>query len=149
VALRLRAVEHDGVTFPSGYPQYKQLVDEAGSFNGRPFVPGDEWISGVLYPDHLGIAFAERMADVAQFASQVELLAGQPILSIRGIASKALPGDPPLLGDWIEHGVFDVDRLARKFENELGGKWEVRYSAKDPRLPQASYNVEINRVPGT
>lgn len=146
---QLRAVEADGTTFPSGYPLYKQLVDEAKTFNGRPFVPGDEWVGGVLYPDHLGIAFTERIADVPQFVRQVEGLSGRKISSIRGTASKALPGDPPLLGDWIEIGTFDADRLTRKFEQELGGKWEIEYNLKNPKVPQNGYNVEIHRVPGT
>jgi hypothetical protein len=146
---RLRAVECDGITFPSGYTQYKQLVDEGKIFNGKQFVPDDEWIGGVLYPDHLGIAFTERVADVPQFVKQVEGLSQQKITSIRGTASKALPGDPTLLGDWIEDGTFDADRLTHKFEQELGGKWELKHSLKNPNVPQNGYNVEVNRVPGT
>ncbi len=146
---RLRAVEPDGTTFPSGNPQYKQLVDEARTFNGRSFAPGDEWIGGVLYQDHLGIAVTERVADVPQFAKQVEGLAGKQITSTRGTASKALQGDPPLLGDWIENGTLNANRLARKFEQELGGKWEIKYKLKDPQAPWNGYDVEIDRVPGS
>jgi hypothetical protein len=119
------------------------------AFNGRTFIPADEWIAGILYPDHLSVAFAERLADLPQFVKQVEGLCGKRILSIRGTASKALPGDPALLGDWIERGTFYADRLARKFDQELGGKWEIKYKLKDPKAPQNGYNIEVNRVPGT
>lgn len=145
---RLRQVEHVAAT-PSGYPEYAQYVDETKHFNGRLFVPDDEWIAGILYVDYLGIAYTERLADVPQFVKQVESLSGKAIISVRGTASKALPGDPPLLGDWIERGTFDPSRLARKFDQELGGQWEIRYRQKDPNAPEKGYNVEIDRVPGT
>jgi len=144
----LRQAEHAGIT-PSGYAEYAQYVDEAKTFNGRAFLPNDEWIGGILYADYLGIAFAERVADLPQFVQQVEVLSGIIITSIRGTASKALPGDPLLIGDWIERGTFDPDRLARKFEQALGGKWSIIPTQKDPHAPDKGYNIEINRQKGT
>lgn len=146
--VRLRPVEDDGAT-QHGYGQYVQRVDEAVTINGHTLVAGDEWTGGVLYLDHLGIGFTERVADVPQFAQQVEALSGQPVTVIRGVASVALPGDPPLLGDWIASGTFDPPRLARRFDQELGGTWTVTYRVKNPRAITTNYEVEIARTPGT
>jgi hypothetical protein len=103
----------------------------------------------VLYPDHLGISFTERLADVPQFVQQVEGLSNRAITVIRGVASEALCGDPPLLGDWIKRGTFDPDRLARRFGLVLGGVWTISYNVKDPNAPVIVYEVEIARAPGT
>jgi hypothetical protein len=145
---QLKTVEVDGRTFPSGYPQYKQCTDEPGYFNGRWFVEGDEWTSGVLYPDHLGIAFTERLADLPGFVRQVERISGISIDSVRGVASVGLPGDPLLLGDWIFNGTFDSARLARRFQLELGGTWSILWTPRNARDPRLGYNVEIHRVSG-
>ena len=144
---RLKPVELTGFT-PSGYYEFAQYVDETKSFNGRLFHPHDEWIAGILYSGYLGIAFTERLADLPQFVLQVTALSGQQITSIRGTASKALPGDQLLLGDWIENGTFDPARLARRFDRELGGVWEIRYGLKNPNTPSGGYFVEINQVQG-
>lgn len=147
-APRLRPVEEAGTTV-SGYAEYSQAIDEPASANGRTLAPGDEWIGGVLYPDHLGVGFAERLADLPHFIRQVEALAGRTITAIRGTASEALPGDPLLLGDWIKAGTFDPARLARRFDAELGGVWTITSAVKDPTAPVAVYEVEIARTPGT
>jgi hypothetical protein len=89
------------------------------------------------------------LADIPQFVKQIERISGHKIASVCGTASIALPPDSPLLGDWLENGTFDADRLAGKFEQELGGQWEIKYNLKNPLVPQNGYNIEINRVPGT
>ncbi len=147
--MRLAPVQAVGVTL-SGHPEYSQLVAETRAFHGRQFVAGlDEWTGGVLYPDHLGIAFTERLADVPCFVAGVEALTGQSVWSVRGTASVAGVGDPPLLGDWITTGVFQPDRLARRFEMVLGGRWQVVVSFKDATNPASGYWVSIDRLPGT
>jgi hypothetical protein len=149
VPMLLGPVQGVGTTL-SGHPEFSQLVAESKVFNGRWFTAGlDEWTAGVLYPDHLGIAFTERLADVPLFASGVEQLTGFTVRSVRGTASIAASGDPPLLGDWILSGVFQPDRLARRFDTSLGGSWQVVVSFKDPRNPASGYWVSIDRLPGT
>lgn len=147
--LLLDPVQAVGTTL-SGHPEFSQLVGESKAFQGRQFIAGrDEWTCGVLYPDHLGIAFTERLADVPLFVAGVELLTGQQIRSVRGTASVAGVGDPPLLGDWIQHGLFQPARLARRFDLVLGGTWQVVVSWKDPSNPANGYWVSIDRFPGT
>src|SRR6185312_3642545 len=103
-------------------------------------------VGGVLYPDHLGVAFTERVADLPDFVRQVELLAGTSIDSVQGVASIALPGDPPLLGDWLMNGVFDDSRLIKRFKQELGGDWVIACTPRNARVPRLGYNVEIKRA---
>jgi hypothetical protein len=134
----------------SGHDEYSQTVAETKAFQGRPFTARlDEWTGGVLYPDHLGIAFTERLADVPYFVAGVQQLSGREVSCVRGTASVAGVGDPPLLGDWIRTGQFQTDRLARRFEAVLGGSWLVVVSFKDPKHPASGYWVCIDRVPGT
>jgi hypothetical protein len=148
-APRLGPVQQTGTTL-SGHAEFIQLVDETIPFLGRLFVRGvNEWIGGVLYPDYLGIAFTERLADVAAFTRAVQQLSAQPIASVQGTASVAGFGNLPLLGDWIRAGRFQPDRLARRFERELGGTWHVFVLLKHPTNPSAGHEVRINRVVGT
>lgn len=147
-APRLGPVLLDGTTH-SGFPEYVQFVAEDAVFRGQRFRAAvSEWTSGVLYPDHLGIGFTERLADVPAFTVGIETLTGRPVLSIRGSASVAGVGDPPLLGDWIRAGTFDPDRLARRFGRALGGTWVVGVLLKDPKHPASGHVVEINRLAG-
>lgn len=145
---RLKPVQPNGIT-QSGDREYVQYVDEAKLFNGRQFIPGDRWIDGILFPDHLGIGFAERLADLPQFVLQVQTISGKAVIAIRGTASIALPGDAPLLGDWIRAGRFDEIRLARKFDQDLGGCWVIRHQLRHTMIPAAGYNVGIDRIVGT
>jgi hypothetical protein len=148
-APRLGSVQPAGTTL-SGHPEFTQLVAESKTFQGRSFSARmDEWTAGVLYPDHLGIAFTERLADVPIFVAGVEQLTAHPITSVRGTASVAEVGDPPLLGDWIRSGQFQPDRLARRFEQVLGGSWQVVVSFKDPNNSASGYFLSIDRTPGT
>jgi hypothetical protein len=148
-APRLGPVQPAGTTL-SGHPEYTQLVAESKSFRGRQFTTGiDEWTAGVLYPDHLGIGFTERLADVPLFVLGVQQLTGSAIWSVSGTASVAGAGDPPLLGDWIRSGHFQPDRLALRFDQVLGGSWRVVVSWKDANNPASGYWVSIDRVPGT
>jgi len=148
-APRLGPVQQAGVTL-SGHPEFTQLVSESKTFQGRHFTGGmDEWTAGVLYPDHLGIAFTERLADVPLFTGGVQQLTARQIPSVRGTASVAGVGDPPLLGDWIRTGQFQPDRLALRFEQVLGGSWRVVVSLKDANNPASGYWVQIERIPGT
>jgi hypothetical protein len=134
----------------SGHPEFSQLVAESKAFNGRSFTAGlDEWTGGVLYPDHLGIAFTERLADVPRFVVEVQQLTGLQITSVRGTASVAASGDPPLLGDWIRRGQFQPNRLAARFDQVLGGRWQVVVSFKDAHNPASGYFVSIDRTQGT
>ena len=57
--------------------------------------------------------------------------------------------DDDLLGDWIKDGTFDPDRLARRFDQELGGKWAIAIRVKSPNALGTVYEVEIARAPGT
>ena len=145
---RLRPVQVDGRTF-SQYPTFVQFVDETCTFNGRVYYPDDEWISAVLFPNDLGIGFAERIADIPSFISEIEVILGFRVERITGVAAQALQGDQPLLGDWIRAGTFDKDRLMRKFEQVLGSKWQVKYNIRNARALIIAYQVEISRVPGT
>jgi len=150
-APRLGPVEFDplGPTM-SGYLQFQQFVVEAVVFQGRSFTPGvDWWIDGILFPDHLGIGFAERLADVPQFVSGVQRLTGQQVTEVRGGGSIAALGGPPLLGDWIKSGTFDPDRLVRRFERELGGVWALTFRERNPGSPDDGYLVTIHRQSGT
>lgn len=120
-----------------------QLVGETVEFDDRLFVDGEsEWISGVLYPDHLGIAFTERLADLPQFIREAERLSGRTISRIHGTAAVASSDDRSLLGDWIENGVFQPDRLLRRFRNILGGDWRLTTKRKFQRLTTLFF-VEI------
>ncbi len=146
-AFRLRPVEFDpfgGTVVP--YPSFQQLLDEPAFFNGRYYLPGAEWTGGVLYPTHLGISFAERLADVPEFVAGVEALAGPCVDLVSGTASISLPGDPPLLGDWIVSRQFDPVRLARTFADKLGGIWVVDVRLRSPTDPQNGYDVAIRRT---
>lgn len=134
----------------SGHLDFVQLVDSTVEFLGRTFVAGvDEWTGGILFADHLGISFAERLADVPEFVAGVQHLTGRVVSSVRGEASLALPVDPPLLGDWIRTGVFDPDRLTVRFDRRLGGRWVARTMPKYPRDPDSVIIVHIDRTPGT
>lgn len=149
-APRLRSIEVDpiGLTM-SGYLQFQQFVDESVVFQGRLFTLGvDWWIDAILFPDHLGIGFAERLADLPQFVIGVQRLAGRQVSELRGGASVAGIGDPPLLGDWITNGTFDADRLARRFHDELGGTWIITHRERIPGSPDDGYSVTITRQPG-
>jgi hypothetical protein len=148
-ALRLRPVEFDpfGGTL-SGDPAFQQLLDEPAFINGRHLSPGDEWTGGILYATHLGISFTERIADLPEFVAGVESLAGVAIDWVTGTASLALPGDPPLLGDWIRSGTFDTVRFGRAFDRVLGGSWQVVVRLHSPGRPQNGYDVDIRRARG-
>ncbi len=148
-APRLGPVELVAVT-PSGYLELVQMVAESAVFQSRPFTPGgNQWIDGVLYPDRLGIGFAERLADVPQFVRGAGLLTGRQITFVEGLASITLPGDDPLLGDWIRAGYFQPDRLERRFSRELGGTWDVSWALKNSANSENGYLVTITRVTGT
>jgi hypothetical protein len=148
-APRLGPVQPAGTTL-SGHPEFTQLVSESKTFQGRHFMSGmDEWTAGVLYPDHLGIAFTERLADVPQFVAGVQQLTARSITSVRGTASVAGVGDPPLLGDWLRSGQFQQNRLAARCEQVLGGRWQVVVSFKDANNHASGYWVSIDRIPGT
>jgi hypothetical protein len=148
-APRLAPVQLVGTTL-SGHPEFNQLVDETVVFQGRSFTHGvEEWTGGILYPNYLGISFTERLADVPQFVRGVQQLSGQLVTSVRGAASVAGAGDPPLLGDWIRTGYFQPDRIARRFERELGGTWEVLVLPKHAPNPSGGHEVRINRIAGT
>lgn len=149
-APRLEAVQPDtNALGTSPYPEFLQRAAETVVFDGRQVIQGVLWTDGVLYPDYLGIGFTERLADVPQFVAGVQQLSGQPVTSVRGTASLAGVGDPPLLGDWIRTGRFQPDRLARRFDSELGGRWDVIVRLKNFRDPAHGYAVEINRRFGT
>lgn len=148
-AFRLRPVEFDQfVATYSRYLVFQQLLDEVAFFNGRHYPTGSEWTGGVLYPTYLGISFAERLADLPEFVAGVELLAGIEVDVVSGTASLALPGDPPLLGDWIRYRRFDPDRLARTFAAKHGGSWVVSTRLKSGSDPLGGYHVEVRRTRG-
>jgi len=147
---RLRPVEPDpfGGTAAGG-PAFLQCVDQAAFINGHHLSAGDEWTGGILYPTYLGISFAERLADVPEFVAAVEALTGVAINLVSGTASLALPGDPPLLGDWIRSGLFDTARYGRAFNRVLGDTWRVVVRWHTPGDPRNGYDVDIRRLRGT
>ena len=129
------------------HPAYIQYVAETKSFRGRDYDAGSSlWTDGVLYPDHLGIGFTERLADVPMFVAAVEVITEVVIPRVEGTASVAAIGDPPLLGDWIRSGRFQPDRLASRFAETLGGIWAISFSIRDSRAVGVVYNVSIQRL---
>jgi len=130
---------------PRTYPQFCQRLEDAVFFNGREFAAGAEWIGAVLYPTYLGISFAERLADIPEFCRQVAELSGRLIVEVRGKASIALPGDAPLLGDWIEAGRFDRNRLSRRFNDVLGGSWRIEYTSRSRSVRNTVREVVIQQ----
>ena len=146
---RLGPVELVGHSW-SGFADYCQTVAESYIFQGRLFVQDvDIWTDCVLYADHLGIGFAERIADVPLFVQGVQQLTGESITSIKGTASLAGIGESPLLGDWIKYGRFEPLRLARRFEQASRGQWNVVAELKYAKFPISGYIVTIERQAGT
>ena len=134
---------------PSGYAAFVQQVAEDYIFLGRVMLQDDEWTSGVMFPDYLGISYTERLADVPLFVLGVQQLSRNMVVSVQGDASISLPGDPPLLGDWIRSGTFTPNRLLRRFAHVLGGQWTMTIQNKQTRNSVRKHYLIIDRIPGT